>query len=225
MMPEKRGILMVWTDIPPEVDADFNEWYNREHVPDRINKVPGFTRARRFTAISGTPKYLALYETRSAEVFRSESYLAINKNPDPNSRRFIPLFRNTVKGICDVVLRAGEGEGSFLALLPTGTDPGRDQEFREWVCNSLLPDIVHSRDVMAATFAEHHKEIQEIAAANYTRTGDRYVDSIIAIEAASEIGLATAVSTLDPGILALHGGTAPIIKQASTFRVLYTLHA
>jgi hypothetical protein len=224
-MNDKRGLLMVWTDVPAEVEPDFNEWYNREHVPDRINKVPGFTRARRFAAISGAPKYLALYETRSAEVFRSEPYLAINKSPDPNSRRFIPLFRNTIKGICNVVLRTGEGEGSFLALLPTGTAAGRISEFREWVCNFLLPDIVRSRDVVAATFAEHHEEIQEIAAANYTRAGDRYLDSLIEIEATSEAGLATAVSRLDPIILALHGGTAPIMKHASTFRVLYTLHA
>jgi len=225
MIPEKRGILMVWTDIPAEVERDFNEWYNREHLPDRINKVPGFIRGRRFVAISGAPKYLALYEMQSATVMRSEPYLAINRKPDPKSRRFIPLFRNTIKGICDTISRAGEGEGSFLALLPTGTDAGRRSEFREWICNSFLPDVVQTRDVVAATFAERNDEIQEIASASYTRAGDRHMDSTILIEAVSEAGLDTAVSSLDPGVFAGHGGTTPIMKQACAFRLLYTQHA
>jgi hypothetical protein len=59
------GILIVWTDVPIAIEADFNDWYNREHLPDRILRMPGFLRGRRFVARSGTPKFLTLYDLQT----------------------------------------------------------------------------------------------------------------------------------------------------------------
>ena len=28
-MSTSRGLLMVWTNVPADLEADFNEWYNR----------------------------------------------------------------------------------------------------------------------------------------------------------------------------------------------------
>ncbi len=28
--------LLIWADIPAQHEAGFNEWYNREHLPDRV---------------------------------------------------------------------------------------------------------------------------------------------------------------------------------------------
>ena len=225
MTQEQAGLLMVWTDIPAEAEAGFNEWYNREHLPDRINTVPGFSRARRFVAIDGGPKYLALYETRNAQVFRSEPYLAINREPDPTSRRYIPLFRNTIKGICDVTLRSGLGEGALLALLPVTASTEHDATFSAWACNILLPGAVASEGVVAATFAQQNRPIQQIAAASYTRAGDRFVDKLIIIEAANDTGLANALAALSISELERHGGSAPVISRPCTFRALFTAHA
>jgi hypothetical protein len=36
-----KGLLAVWADVDPEVEAEFNEWYDKEHVPERL-AVPGF---------------------------------------------------------------------------------------------------------------------------------------------------------------------------------------
>ena len=42
-MVQKKGtaLLMVFVDIDPEYDADFNAWYNEEHVDDLL-RLPGF---------------------------------------------------------------------------------------------------------------------------------------------------------------------------------------
>ena len=64
-----EGILIVWADIPAEIEDDYNEWYNREHMPDRILRMPGFLRGRRYVAVesaSGGPKYLTYYDLQSA---------------------------------------------------------------------------------------------------------------------------------------------------------------
>ena len=91
MAPPCKGLLLVWTDIPVELEYEFNEWYNRDHVRERILGVPGFIRGRRFVSDSGTPKYLATYEAESIAVFTSEPYRAIVRNPDAPSRKFISL--------------------------------------------------------------------------------------------------------------------------------------
>ena len=56
-------------------EAEFNEWYNGQHVPDVLN-VPGFVSAQRFRLAdaqfggeaSRTHKYLALYEIETDDV-------------------------------------------------------------------------------------------------------------------------------------------------------------
>ena len=41
-----RGLLMVYVDVPAEVEDEFNRWYNEEHVPERLACVIN-RRARR----------------------------------------------------------------------------------------------------------------------------------------------------------------------------------
>ena len=36
-----KGLLAVWTDIASEIEAEFNTWYDTEHIPERLS-VPGF---------------------------------------------------------------------------------------------------------------------------------------------------------------------------------------
>ena len=30
-----HGMLMTFTEVPDDVEQDFNEWYNREHIDER----------------------------------------------------------------------------------------------------------------------------------------------------------------------------------------------
>src|SRR5271155_5630451 len=77
------GLLMVWTDIDDEFEAEFNRWYDEEHIA-RLLEVPGFLSAGRYTAIRGGPKYLAMYELEDHNVLRSAAYLDIVKyQPSP----------------------------------------------------------------------------------------------------------------------------------------------
>lgn len=73
---KRAGLLLVMMDIAPEHEEDFNRWYDEEHVPER-NALPGFLAGRRFRAIEGGPKYLAIYEMDSPEALESEEYLYV----------------------------------------------------------------------------------------------------------------------------------------------------
>ncbi len=59
------GLLMLWTDVDAQHEAEFNRWYDEEHL-DRLLKVPGFLSASRYVALRGGPKYLAMYELEEA---------------------------------------------------------------------------------------------------------------------------------------------------------------
>ncbi len=51
-------------------EAEFNEWYNKIHLPD-VLETPGFVRATRFEntePAAGKAKFLALYEIETDDI-------------------------------------------------------------------------------------------------------------------------------------------------------------
>ena len=70
-----KGMLLTSMDIDPADEADFNRWYDREHLQERV-AIEGFIEARRYVAEQGSPKYLCLYSTESIDVLDSASYRA-----------------------------------------------------------------------------------------------------------------------------------------------------
>src|SRR5258705_8981521 len=54
------GLLMVWADVPADKEAEFNRWYNEEHLAERL-AIPGFLNGARYEAGKGGPKHLAVY--------------------------------------------------------------------------------------------------------------------------------------------------------------------
>ena len=83
-----RGLLLTITEPPPDMEEEFNAWYDEEHLPERLS-IPGFLSARRW-ARDGRPgegRYLATYELASAAVLASPAYLAFFEKPTPWTRR------------------------------------------------------------------------------------------------------------------------------------------
>ena len=70
-------------DIPDDIKADWNEWYNTVYVPN-YEKVPGVIRGRRFQAVSGEPKYLTVYEFDHPDVSKRDEW-AVQQNIDPRN--------------------------------------------------------------------------------------------------------------------------------------------
>jgi hypothetical protein len=60
-------------DVPPEVEAEWNDWYSTIYVPN-YEKVPGVIRGRRYRAVEGTPTYLTFYEFEHPKVSESAAW-------------------------------------------------------------------------------------------------------------------------------------------------------
>jgi hypothetical protein len=66
------GLLLNAMNIAPELEAEFNEWYDKEHIP-ALAAVPGVLAARRFRG-TGNRKYVALYHLATPEVVESAEW-------------------------------------------------------------------------------------------------------------------------------------------------------
>jgi hypothetical protein len=67
------GMLLFAMNVQPEAEADFNAWYNEEHLPN-LAAVAGCLCARRFKAGGGSHKYVALYHLTGQEVTASKAW-------------------------------------------------------------------------------------------------------------------------------------------------------
>jgi hypothetical protein len=104
------ALLLVMLDIDPAVDEDeFNRWYFEEHIAERL-ACPGFISARRFIAVHGQPRYLALYEIDSPDALTTSEYQNLARSsatgnsvehPTGTPRTFTMLqaFRNPTRNI------------------------------------------------------------------------------------------------------------------------------
>jgi hypothetical protein len=81
----------------PEFEAEFNEWYNTEHIP-QLSAVPGVIMARRFRATSANRKYVALYHLESLEVQATPAWK--NAADSEWTRKLRPHFRDHLRLVC-----------------------------------------------------------------------------------------------------------------------------
>jgi hypothetical protein len=81
-IPEKASsyVLLVRLGIDSDHDAEFNEWYNTDHLP-ALTSVPGVYGARRYRATVGSPTYLAVYELANADVPKSDAWRKAADSP------------------------------------------------------------------------------------------------------------------------------------------------
>ncbi|MCI2419536.1 hypothetical protein MOQ72_19000 [Saccharopolyspora sp. K220] len=97
MSDRGTGLLLVMIDVDPEHEEDLNRWYDEEHLAERRG-CPGFLSARRFVAVEGEPKYLALYELENPEVLDSEEYQRLVP-PTEWTRRVTSHFTHFVRNV------------------------------------------------------------------------------------------------------------------------------
>lgn len=84
---------VVETNVLPEFDAEFNAWYDEEHLHG-LAAVPGVVRAVRMSRIDGgQPRYHACYDFARRDAFGSPAWLAVRATPW--STRVRAAFRDT----------------------------------------------------------------------------------------------------------------------------------
>ena len=93
-------ILVVMMDVDPEHEDEFNEWYNDEHLPERL-EIPGYVSARRFKLEEGEGvlKYLCIWELEDGSPLQSEQYKAQRERPSQLRDRANAHIRQRMRGL------------------------------------------------------------------------------------------------------------------------------
>ena len=97
-----EGFLLNAMNCTPEVEAEFNEWYNTEHIP-HLAAVPGVIMARRFRATSANRKYVALYHLEAPEVQATPAWKDAANSPWTEKLR--PHFGDHLRLVCRKYVR------------------------------------------------------------------------------------------------------------------------
>ena len=135
------AVMAVWGDADPRIEAEFNEWYHREHVPERVG-MPGWRSGRCYRRIDrGRHRYLAAYEVDSLACFDDPAYRRALDHPTAWTQRMMPGFRNFVRATCRVRLVAGEAAGGYLATVRYEPPEAQREPIARWLAGEALHDL------------------------------------------------------------------------------------
>ncbi len=109
-------MLMTSMDIDAAHEREFNAWYDREHLAERV-AIPGFLEARRYVAVDAAPKYLGLYSTATFDVLDSDAYRTALANQTAWSKANIGRFHNMLRSVARITASRGVGRGAALGLV------------------------------------------------------------------------------------------------------------
>jgi hypothetical protein len=135
-----KAMLLTSMDIDPLDEAEFNRWYDREHLEERV-AIDGFLEARRYVAHQGSPKYLCLYSTATFDVLDSPAYRAKLASPTDWSRRTMARFKNMIRAVARITISRGQGRGAALGIIRLRPLAGGEDKLRAALREKLDPEM------------------------------------------------------------------------------------
>jgi len=121
-----QGILAIFNDAAAGREAEFDAWFQGEHLIERL-AVPGFLFGRRHQAISGNAGYFNFYLVESPAVLTSKPYLERLDNPTPMTKKIMSeVFRNMNRTLCHRTSRFGAFRGAYAVTVRFNEQPNVD---------------------------------------------------------------------------------------------------
>lgn len=140
-----KGMLITAMDVDAADEQDFNIWYDREHLAERV-AIEGFLEARRWIADAAKPRYFCTYSTLRFEDLSSPAYQKALANQTEWSKKNISRFRNMVRAVGRISASRGQGRGGALCVVrlrpATGSADALRVKVRELMDPGMLPGII-----------------------------------------------------------------------------------
>jgi hypothetical protein len=133
-----KGMLLTSMNIDAADEAEFNRWYDREHLEERV-AIDGFLEARRYIAQDGNPKYLSLYSTETFEVLDSPAYRTALANQTEWSKANIANFKDMIRSVARITTSRGTGRGAALGIIRLRPSAGGEDKLRAALGEQLDP--------------------------------------------------------------------------------------
>ena len=106
-MTKEPGVLAIFNDCLPGREAEFETWFQGEHLIERLG-VPGFIFGRRHKALSGSSGYFNFYLVETPDVLKSKPYLERLDHPTPMTHEIMSkVFIHMNRTVCRRTVRRG----------------------------------------------------------------------------------------------------------------------
>ncbi len=208
-----KGMLLTSMDIDPSHEAEFNRWYDREHLEERV-AIEGFLEARRYIAHQGAPKYLSLYSTETFEVLESPAYRTALANQTERSKANIARFKNMIRGVARITVSRGQGRGAALGIIRIRPLAGGETKLRAELHDALDPGPLDG--IIAMHLIENDAALSKPLTDNPAASDPGAGDWFVLIDA-------TDVDAIPAAIAARLGGFKPAMISSGIYRLLWDL--
>lgn len=136
-----QGMLITSMDVDAEHEPEYNIWYDREHLAERV-AIDGFLEARRWIAEDASPKYFCTYSTAKFDDLSGPAYQRALANQTDWSKQNIARFRNMVRAVGRITGSRGQGRGAALAVVRLRPAAGTQERLRPAVHALLDPGML-----------------------------------------------------------------------------------
>ena len=148
-----KGLLFASFDFSPAQADEFHDWYDLEHIPERL-RVPGFINAERWISDDNPKVAVATYDLDSLGVLHSPAYNAIGyDNASVWTKRVTRIAKRIMRFAGDQIVpgdvAAPSGAGGLL-VASMNVDPAAEPEFNEWYNAEHLPQLAAVPGVLCA---------------------------------------------------------------------------
>jgi hypothetical protein len=139
-----KGILIAAMDFSDVAADEFHDWYDTEHVPERLG-VPGFLNAERWIGSQKPKVSVALYDLDDVDVLHSPAYQAVGgDNGTPWTKRVTSRTQMIIR-LEGEQLRPGDAlapaAANALLLIAMNVAAEQEGEFNEWYNTEHLPQL------------------------------------------------------------------------------------
>jgi hypothetical protein len=213
------GMLVTFTEVAASLEDEFNEWYNREHIDERVN-MPGFHRARRYIAADSATlvKYFATYETDTAEDLSAPAYMELLADQSDWSKKIMSQFSHFDRLTCRISIDQTHGVTGAAGLVRLFPPEAEMNRLREWLRETALPAMCQRQDVMGAALLENDLAVSNVGwlAAGNEIPADQKTEWLILIDATLPAAARGAAETVLGGdALTAFGMTASALDIGS----------
>ena len=205
--------------IEPDADAEFNRWYDEEHLADLLQQ-PGVLSGRRFvraqTAFSAPSQfnYITIYQLADVSALETPSYRAMATSPSEWTKRVamtLPMRRDVATQIFSTASNDQHAVGDAIMHVFSYADASVVDDFHRWYEEEHIPALVACDGVFGAPRFEC-----------VTPEADGY--QFVAIYELADVGV------VESGALAAAGKPTPWRerigdKMRAHFQVYRALHA
>jgi len=208
-------MLLTSMDVDAEHEADFNRWYDREHLEERV-AIAGFIEARRYVAEEGAPKYLSLYSTETFEVLDSPAYRKALASQTAWSKANISRFKNMIRGVARITISHGKGRGAALGIIRVRPASGGHDILRDGLRTALDPKSADG--IISMHVIENDPVLSRPLTADASDSDPGAGDWFVLIDATDVTPADTAVRRLTDNI-----AFKPLVVSSGTYRLLWDI--